>query len=141
MNQNKQATEAITKILSANDTGETGSHQAGTHIPKVPAILSFFPDLGTSRKNPKVPILFTDEKGNSWNFRYIYYNNKSFGGTRNEYRLTGMTNYINSNRLRSGDRLILRRDDKNKYNIEYEKAVSEQANVIRLGNTWEVINI
>ena len=44
---------AITKELSANDTGHTGGHQAGILIPKNSRILSFFPKLGTESKNPR----------------------------------------------------------------------------------------
>ena len=35
-------TNAVEKILSRNDTGETGGHQAGIHVPKKKEILSFF---------------------------------------------------------------------------------------------------
>ena len=35
--------KSISKILSANDIGATGGHQAGILIPKDPRILGFFP--------------------------------------------------------------------------------------------------
>ncbi len=41
----------ITKVLSANDTGETGGHQAGMLVPKEGRILAFFPSLDPSEKN------------------------------------------------------------------------------------------
>ena len=88
-------TNAIEKMLSRNDTGETGGHQAGILIPKKPEILSFFPSLNSEEKNPRLLITFHDHMGEQWSFYFIYYNNKFFGGTRNEYRLTGMTKYLN----------------------------------------------
>jgi len=51
MNQSQKPVNAIKKVLSANDSGETGGHQAGILIPKNQDILSFFPVLGNSEKN------------------------------------------------------------------------------------------
>ena len=87
----------IAKILSLNDTGETDSHQAGFHIPRT--IVDFFPKLNTSEKNPRVIIPIKDHKNNLWSFNFIYYNNKYFGGTRNEFRLTGTNKYFKQNKL------------------------------------------
>lgn len=86
--------KSISKILSLNDTGETGGHQAGILIPKGGDILQFFPELDADEKNPRISLYFIDEANQRWKFNFIYYNNKFFGGTRNEYRLTGMTEYI-----------------------------------------------
>ena len=98
-------TNAIEKNLSRNDTGETGAHQAGILIPKKPEILSFFPELNKYEKNPRFLITFHDDFGEQWSFSFIYYNNKFYGGTRNEYRLTGMTKFIRNNNI--GDRVKL----------------------------------
>jgi hypothetical protein len=99
---------SLHKILTKNDTGETGAHQAGFHIPKNPDVLSFFPKLGDETKNPRIKIVFTEvDSQRKWIFVYIYYNNKKFGGTRNEYRLTCATKYINSNGLSVGDTVVL----------------------------------
>jgi hypothetical protein len=39
------------KQLTANDTGETGAHQAGIHIPKSQKdLLSFLPPLDASKE-------------------------------------------------------------------------------------------
>ncbi len=83
----------IVKVLSANDTGETGGHQAGILVPKDPALLSFFPKLDPTLYNPRVHLRFLDDAGTFWEFAFIYYNNALFDGTRNEYRLTRMTKY------------------------------------------------
>ena len=100
---------AITKVLSLNDTGETGGHQAGILVPKGGDVLRFFPDLGNEEKNPRVAMHFTDESGKTWKLNFIYYNNKFFDpkGTRNEYRLTGMTAYFRENGLHAGDTITL----------------------------------
>ena len=145
--------KSITKLLSANDTGETGGHQAGILVPKNGDILSFFPDLGCSEKNPRVSLCFTDEGQKDWKFTFIYYNNKFFDekGTRNEYRLTGMTAYLRESGLVSGDSIILSRDDSDSYFIRYERAhkvsVKQIAtadgkciNRLSIGGSWKVID-
>jgi len=102
---------AIEKILSANDLGFTGSHQAGMLIPKQEDLLSFFPTLDPTESNPRVTLHFTDSDNVCWKFNYIYYNNKFRGGTRNEYRLTSMTAYLRSCNLKPGDAIVLQKED------------------------------
>jgi len=142
MNRNRPST--ISKILSANDTGETKTHQAGICIPKKPEILAFFPSLDNSKKNPRQTINFEDNSGDYWKWSFIYYNGKFFGGTRNEYRLTGMTAFIKSNNLKAGDSVTLSRSHDSEYKIEYhhnKELNNEENNVLRLGSTWKVIKI
>ncbi len=135
----------ISKILSKNDTGESGGHQNGFHIPKT--LLNFFPDLGSHNKNPRIEIIFTDSFRHEWAFKYIYYNNKLFGGTRNEYRLTCTARYIKRNNLKSGFTITLSKVD-DKYFISHEKTKSKEAIIqgdkitkIVLSNKWKVIKI
>ena len=104
----RQRTQSIIKILSGNDTGETGTHQAGILIPKDKDILSFFPDLGENEKNPRVWLNLHDSVGQTWQFAFIHYNNALYGGTRNEYRLTNMTEFINQKQLKAGDSVLLK---------------------------------
>src|SRR4051794_3860535 len=101
---------AIEKILSANDTGETGGHQAGILVPKEGGILSFFPKLDPTVKNPRSVLDVIDDDQHEWAFPFIYYNNRFFGGTRNEYRLTGMTAFFRRFNLKAGDSVILKRE-------------------------------
>ena len=49
----EKKTLAISKELSANDTGATGGHQSGMVIPKDPQILSFFPPLDKEDQESK----------------------------------------------------------------------------------------
>ncbi|NTV92116.1 MAG: hypothetical protein HGA72_02195 [Chlorobiaceae bacterium] len=136
-------TNAIEKILSRNDTGETGGHQAGILIPKKHEILSFFSALGESEKNPRLLITFKDDIGEQWSFSFIYYNNKFFGGTRNEYRLTGMTRYMNAYNLKSGDTITLSRDIDGFYSVKYRKVGVQKTSSgrLKLGNSWKVVKI
>ncbi len=143
---------SISKVLSANDTGETGGHQAGILIPKDNDILSFFPTLSSlNEKNPRVRLTFIDAGGDKWNFNFIYYNNKFYGGTRNEFRLTGMTEYIRTNNLNAGDVIILRRNTCGDRFIEHRRAGSRQDAYVseseqnytvrlKLSHTWKVIS-
>lgn len=135
---------SIAKTLSANDVGETGGHQAGILVPKTTGVLPFFPVLDGSQKNPRVSITFEDHHGDSWHFAFIYYNNQYFGGTRNEYRLTGMTPFFARHNLHSGDELILRRERVAGYTISYERqnrSETPHKGRLRLGSSWKVITL
>ena len=138
----------ISKVLSANDAGETGGHQAGLLVPKRPELLAFFPLLDSAVKNPRVHLSFNDDLGREWEFAFIYYNNRFFGGTRNEYRLTRMTQYMRDAGLASGDAVILRRAPSGSYSISYRRrhglstTVREPGRpVLRLGDQWTIIDL
>jgi len=131
----------IQKVLSANDVGETGAHQAGILINKRRDILSFFPDLDPTIKNPRITLYFFEEDGiTKWPFEYIYYNNRFFGGTRNEYRLTCMTPYLQSVNAKSGDTLEMQLDSDGRRHIHLVRTkpvVDSEVLVLRGG--WKVI--
>ncbi|KHL95878.1 hypothetical protein QW71_09725 [Paenibacillus sp. IHB B 3415] len=135
---------AISKFLSPNDTGENKAHQAGILIPKDEEILSFFPNLGRETKNPRTILSFEDMSGESWSFNFIYYNGKLFGGTRNEYRLTGMTKFIKSNNLKAGDKIIFHRTSGDNLLIKHQRMnniTGEGNGKLKLSNKWKVVNI
>lgn len=138
-------TTQITKILSANDVGETGGHQAGILVPKASEILSFFPPLNPNEKNPRVMLVFREPDGiTRWNFNFIYYNNKFSGGTRNEYRLTCMTKYFKARNAMVGDLLILRRSTDGRLQVDLEKSTDSEISmddVLVLSGGWKVISI
>ena len=131
---------AIQKILTKNDTSETGAHQAGICIPKDFHILSFFPKLDVDVKNPRTILIVVDEADKEWCFSFIYYNNKKFGGTRNEYRLTGMTGFIKQYNLKAGDTLILKRKGAKDLRVLFKRS-SIYTTVLKLSSTWKVIDI
>lgn len=110
------------KRLSENDTGETKSHQAGFLIPKEFVKDGLFDELPTDTLNPRLKLkLFDLTNDTTLYVSYIFYNNKYFGGTRIEYRLTGLTRWIKNNGLKSGDVLKISRVDKHDYSIDILK--------------------
>lgn len=134
----------IEKVLSRNDLGLTGTHQAGMLIPKKLEFLSFFPELNPIEENPRVKLSMESPDGFFWNFNYIYYNNKLRGGTRNEYRLTGMTHYFKTNNLKPNDTLLIEKIDEDYY-ISYKRAsdsveTSETGHTIIKLNSWTFID-
>lgn len=100
---------SFAKLLSANDVGATGGHQAGILIPKSDAdLLAFLPYLDPEEVNPDAWITAEDDAGKVWRLRYIYYNNRLHRlGTRNEYRITHLTRYLGDMRAQVGDQLRL----------------------------------
>lgn len=136
----------ISKQLSANDTGDTGAHQAGILVPKEKNVLLFFPKLDSKTHNPRSHIIFLDKAGKEWEFAFIYYNNRLFGGTRNEYRLTRMTGFIRENGLVPGDEVLLSRNADGEYSVDIHRKKqtsvrrdSEGRTVLQLGGGWRVI--
>lgn len=119
------------KILSANDAGETKSHQSGMLIPKGDReFLEFLGPLDSSTKNPRRTMRFRDPEGRRTSFEFIHYNNKlhDAAGTRNEFRLTRMTRYLRDIGAQSGDEIeISRRDGDDEFEIRIIKpSQSEQ---------------
>ena len=103
-------TVTFVKILTANDTGRSGGHQAGIHIPKSQAeLIGMLPPLNPKVKNPDAWLECIDDDGRSWKFRYIYYNNSLHDppGTRDEYRITHMTKFFRLLGGDPGDKLLL----------------------------------
>lgn len=118
---------SFAKILSANDVGATGSHQAGILVPKTNLqLMSFFPSLESKDLNPDCWIVTVDECGREWRLRYIYYNSRLHGvGTRNEYRLTHLTAYLRGVGASAGDLLLFSTDG-----VSGEYRISLQSKVI-----------
>jgi hypothetical protein len=110
------------KKLSENDVGETNSHQSGFLIPKEFVRNGLFEVLPVDVLNPRLKLRITDlTDGSSLYLSYIFYNNRNFGGTRFEYRLTGLTRWIKNHGLRSGDVLQITRTDKHEYSVDILK--------------------
>ena len=134
----------IRKKLSPNDLGETGSHQAGMLVPKEERILAFFPSLAKATKNPRARLIVRERgDGTRWEFNYIYYNGKFFGGTRNEFRLTGMTRFLRAIGARVGDEILLTQDDNQSYIIDIVRSATicevEQDGVLTLSGGWKIL--
>ncbi len=138
-------TSQITKTLTANDVGETGGHQAGILVPKEREILSFFPALNPREKNPRVTLAFREpDEITRWDFNFIYYNNRFFGGTRNEYRLTCMTKYFRAWNAAVGDLVVMSQNAEGRLQVELKRSnipeVTED-DVLVLSGGWKVIQI
>jgi hypothetical protein len=136
---------SIKKILSANDIGSTGAHQAGILVPKAPEILTFFPTLDGSIKNPRLTLHFFEEDDvTKWPFEFIYYNNRFFGGTRNEYRLTCMTHYLRAKDAAVGEEIEFSANSAGRRYVrilrERNSDVDEDG-VLRLSGGWKVITV
>jgi hypothetical protein len=134
----------ISKILTANDVGDTGAHQAGILVPKAPPVLAFFPALDKRERNPRVLLTFRDDDGfTRWEFAFIYYNNSLFGGTRNEYRLTRMTKYLRSKNAKPGDEVVLTRGDEGRLFVDCRRSTPlvESDGVLHLTGGWKIIPI
>ena len=108
--------KSYAKILTKNDVGETGGHQAGITVPKADLeLISFFPFLNPEEFNPDSWLYCTDADSEVWKMRYIYYNGKSFEppkNTRNEYRITHMTKFFSKWGAKTGDHIVLTKGSK-----------------------------
>lgn len=135
--------KVLEKTLSRNDVGDTGTHQAGILVPKGGGIVSFFPSLPSDMRNPRRTLRFVDNAGKRWDFEFIYYNNQRFGGTRNEYRLTGMTAFIRGNNLKAGDRVIVRPKASGLYSLDFARLGRPALGgaILVLSGTWKVIEL
>jgi hypothetical protein len=115
--------KSAVKRLTENDTSATASHQAGFLIPKLFINDGLFDKLSDTEKNPRRKLKFIDLKDNSVIYlNFIYYNNKKFGGTRHEYRLTGLSRWIKNHGLRADDSIQFNRIAKYEYTIEVIKS-------------------
>ena len=121
----------IQKTLSPNDMGDTGSHQAGIHVPKV--LVNFFPKLDESKPNPRTTLQLESEQGVRGECRYIHYNNKLVSnGTRDEYRITRIRSFLRDCGASSGDTIEFSRLDDSHYlvNVESNDAGQETNTVV-----------
>ena len=135
----------IRKKLSANDIGATKSHQAGILVPKDAHILSFFPVLDRTEKNPRMTLVMYERSNRArWEFNFIYYNNKFFGGTRNEFRLTCMTGYLRAIDAKIDDELTFTLDENSSFEVDIIRAnrissYTMDGDTLVLGGGWTVV--
>lgn len=137
---------SVVKKLSANDIGDTGAHQAGILVPKQSDILSFFPPLDAHVKNPRMALVVREKlDATRWEFNFIYYNNRLFGGTRNEYRLTGMTKFFRSAGAVVNDELEFSKDENGSIHVSLIRRdappVACNGGVLVLSGGWKIVNI
>lgn len=107
-------TKTFIKTLSANDVGTTGGHMGGILVPKGDGeLLAFLPPLNPEERNPDAWIECEGPDGKILRLRFVYYNNKYHPplGTRNEYRITGLTKFLRNENASEGDNFEISRDD------------------------------
>jgi hypothetical protein len=82
------------KVLSPNDIGTTGSHQAAIVVP--PRWATQIAPLDETSFNPNVSIeVRSASTGSTWTWRLIHYNGRATGeSTRDEYRLTNVGEFL-----------------------------------------------
>ena len=107
--------KTFSKVLSVNDTGENKkSHQSGVYIRRQDK--TYFPPLNEEEKNPSVELTLRSHgiDFEEYKCRFIYYNSKKFGGTRNECRITnakgskkGIGRFLKDSGAKAGDELWL----------------------------------
>ena len=142
----------IAKTLSANDIGLTGGHQAGILIPKTGGVLPFFPALDSRQKNPRTVLhVVAPEIGPQvFELTFIHYNNRIVeSGTRDEFRLTGMTSLLRSLHPEVGDVLVLRRAPEGPLEANLERihdrssanAVPDSGSRSEAGTGWFIYEI
>ena len=131
----------VQKTLSPNDMGDTGSHQAGIHVPKL--LVSFFPRLDESELNPRSAVRLISEQGVPGTCAYIHYNNKVVSdGTRDEYRITRIRSFLTECGARSGDTIEFNKTCEGQYLVK--KVVSDtrqllDAVVVDLAGGWKTV--
>jgi hypothetical protein len=135
----------VAKTLSPNDLGLTGSHQAGMFVPRRGEILEFLPTLDSGVKNPRRSLIVREENsGEVWEFAFIYYNGKKFGGTRDEYRITRMTRYLAAVNAAVGDELVFTKDGDGSYVMSLrrqEQSTGEELPGLVLTGGWKIISV
>jgi Restriction endonuclease EcoRII, N-terminal len=130
----------LRKLLTDNDLGATGSHQAGVHVPK--GLAKYFPTLEEAELNPDVWLQVRHVGGTS-RWRFIHYNNGVVGsGTRDEFRLTHVTEFLGAAGALAGDTLELTRTGP----ISYDARVASQdarndSLVLSVAGGWRVVQL
>lgn len=128
-------TTSFEKILSANDIGITGAHMGGIVIPrKKTGLIDLFPKLDPSVYNPSIFLDFKGPDGATHKLRFVYYNNKLHQkGTRNEYRLTYLTDFLRSWNADTGDAFRITRHETGQLDMEViKKPTAKSSSVIKL---------
>ena len=133
----------VQKTLSPNDMGDTRSHQAGIHVPKV--LVHFFPALNESTLNPRSNVRLRSEQDVIGTCTYIHYNNKVISdGTRDEYRITRIRSFLTECGARTGDTIEFNRVGDYQYLVRIvepeTKPVSDTV-VVDLASGWKTVRV
>lgn len=129
----------LRKRLTANDLGTTGSHQAGLHIPK--SLAEFFSALDGTALNPSVWLNVSANDGTEFRWRFVHYNNGIVkAGTRDEYRITYVRDYLRSVGATVGDVIELKRNENGKFDASVlSKGMEGDVLVLRTSGPWAMV--
>ena len=133
----------VQKLITANDIGLTGSHQAGILIPKT--LTWFFPLLDEHTLNPDRWLTVTTGYGDSHLSRYIHYNNKivTEKGTRDEFRITRIVPALRSAGASAGSVVEFARQSMDEYTLDVVQTDNRNSEddpiVIDLSKPWKVV--
>lgn len=107
----RSARLSFCRFITANDTGDTGAHQAGFYIPKCAARL-LFETPGQKGENKSRTVHICWQNDITTESRFIYYGR----GTRNEYRITRFgRNFPFFQESATGDLLIVAQESEDDY--------------------------
>ena len=107
----RSARLSFCRFITANDTGDTGAHQAGFYIPKCAARL-LFETPGQKGENKSRTVHICWQNDFTTESRFIYYGR----GTRNEYRITRFgRNFPFFQESATGDLLIVAQESEDDY--------------------------
>lgn len=136
----KTPIQQVTKVLTPNDVGTTGSHQAGITVPKTGDMLEFFPALDATDYNPRAHLQGFDEAHSvDFPLTYVYYNGKLHGrSTRNEFRLTGLSSFFTRNQAEVGDILKIKRLRSFEYQLALLKTVPQKADIFEESTSFTI---
>ncbi len=99
----------LDKHLSPNDIGDTGSHQAAIAIGANWAEAITRLDESTVNPSAELSVLFRRLE-TKWTWRLVHYNGRRFNtSTRDEYRITGVGDFLRRAGARTGERMRLYR--------------------------------
>jgi len=126
------------KTLSENDLGVNKSHQSGFLVPHSLIEIGLFEALSKSELNPRMQLHFTDIiQGVVDRPILIYYNNRFFGGTRNEYRITGISRFFKDNGLKPGDAILITRKSEKEFEIGIQRNETRPKNLT--AKSWQLV--
>jgi hypothetical protein len=109
------------------------------HVPK--SVIGHFPRLDSTRLNPDHWIGVESDHG-SFRWRFIHYNNRLVGGTRDEYRLTHVREFLLRAGATAGDILEFLRTGSDAYTCRIVSANrGGDALVLSTSGPWRVVTI
>jgi hypothetical protein len=137
-----QRNQTFVKTLTKTDVGKRGadgrkSNQSGVAVPR--SQIGAMPELDASQLNPSADFMAIDAEGVRVPLRFIYFNGKTLGvNSRNEYRITGIGEYLRNRNADIGNRLTLTLSGDGNYRMSLDSEESSGAPISRSREMWTV---